>query len=149
MPGITPGMTQSMRPASPLLRSKKLMKIADMTNLPPPLEPGALQPNQQYCRSCGRPISNLALACPFCGAPTRDRPTNASDKSRLAALLLCFFVGIFGIHRFYVGKVGTGILELLTIGGLGIWTFIDFILIALGEFKDKQGKKVLIWMNDT
>jgi hypothetical protein len=105
----------------------------------------ALGANQQFCRSCGRIISNLAPACPHCGAPTGTRPIGASPKSRLAALLLCFFVGLFGIHRFYVGKIGTGILQLVTLGGLGIWTFIDFILIIVGSFKDKQGRPIVIW----
>ena len=61
------------------------------------------------------------------------------SKSWIAALLLCFFVGSFGVHRFYVGKVGTGILMLVTFGGLGLWTLIDFITIAIGKFSDKQG----------
>ncbi|MDH6462784.1 TM2 domain-containing membrane protein YozV [Micromonospora sp. A200] len=63
-----------------------------------------------------------------------------TQKSWVVALLLCFFVGVLGVHRFYVGKVGTGILQLVTLGGLGIWTFIDFILILVGSFKDKQGQ---------
>lgn len=62
-----------------------------------------------------------------------------SDKSFIAVLLLCFFLGVLGVHRFYVGKVGTGVIQLLTLGGLGIWAFIDFIMIAIGNFKDKQG----------
>jgi TM2 domain-containing membrane protein YozV len=62
-----------------------------------------------------------------------------SDKNFVAVLLLCFFVGVLGVHRFYVGKVGTGVIQLLTLGGLGIWAFIDFIMIAVGKFKDKQG----------
>jgi TM2 domain-containing membrane protein YozV len=61
------------------------------------------------------------------------------SKSWIAALLLCFFVGVLGVHRFYVGKVGTGILMLITFGGFGIWTLIDFIMIAIGKFSDKQG----------
>ncbi|MEU7909023.1 TM2 domain-containing protein [Actinoplanes sp. NPDC049118] len=65
--------------------------------------------------------------------------TATGSKSWIAALLLCFFVGALGIHRFYVGKVGTGILMLITFGGLGIWTLIDFIMIAIGKFSDKQG----------
>ena len=60
-------------------------------------------------------------------------------KSFVATLLLAFFVGWLGVHRFYVGKVGTGILMLLTLGGLGVWTLIDFIMIAVGKFTDKQG----------
>jgi TM2 domain-containing membrane protein YozV len=63
-----------------------------------------------------------------------------SEKSYLAALLFAFFLGWLGVHRFYLGKVGTGILMILTLGGLGIWSLVDTILIAVGEFKDKEGK---------
>jgi TM2 domain-containing membrane protein YozV len=62
-----------------------------------------------------------------------------SEKGFVPAILLCFFLGAFGIHRFYVGKIGTGILQLITLGGLGIWALIDFIFIVTGNFKDKQG----------
>jgi TM2 domain-containing membrane protein YozV len=71
--------------------------------------------------------------------------TQFSDKSRIVALLLCWFLGIFGVHRFYVGKVGTGVLQLVTIGGLGIWTLIDLILILVGSFRDAQGRPVFHW----
>ncbi len=62
-----------------------------------------------------------------------------SDKGFVPATLLCFFLGALGIHRFYVGKIGTGILMLLTLGGLGIWTLIDFVMIIVGSFTDKKG----------
>lgn len=65
-----------------------------------------------------------------------------SNKSKIVALVLCFFVGILGIHRFYVGKIGTGLLQLLTGGGLGIWWIIDFVLILLGKFTDKNGNQL-------
>ena len=65
--------------------------------------------------------------------------TTTGQKSWLATLLLCFFFGWLGVHRFYTGKVGTGILQIITFGGLGIWVLIDFIMIAVGAFKDKQG----------
>jgi TM2 domain-containing membrane protein YozV len=68
-----------------------------------------------------------------------------SDRSRLVALLFCILLGVFGVHRFYVGKIGTGILMLLTLGGLGIWTLIDLILIAVGSFRDKQNRRVFRW----
>jgi TM2 domain-containing membrane protein YozV len=64
----------------------------------------------------------------------------AGQKSWIVALLLCFFLGALGVHRFYVGKVGTGILQLLTLGGLGIWVLIDFIMILIGKFDDKNGQ---------
>lgn len=63
-----------------------------------------------------------------------------SEKGFVPTLLLCFFLGAFGVHRFYVGKIGTGILMLLTLGGLGIWALVDFIIIAVGSFKDKDGR---------
>jgi TM2 domain-containing membrane protein YozV len=63
----------------------------------------------------------------------------SSEKSNTVAALLCFFLGCFGIHRFYVGKVGTGILQLVTLGGLGIWALIDFIMIVLQKFIDGDG----------
>ncbi|MFQ5760643.1 MAG: TM2 domain-containing protein [Acidiferrobacterales bacterium] len=65
-----------------------------------------------------------------------------SNKGFVPAILLCFFLGALGIHRFYVGKIGTGILQLITLGGLGIWALIDFIMIVTGNFKDKQGMAI-------
>lgn len=65
-----------------------------------------------------------------------------SDKNWLATLLLCLFLGGVGVHRFYVGKVGTGILQLITLGGCGIWTLIDLIMIITGSFTDKDGNKI-------
>lgn len=62
-----------------------------------------------------------------------------SERSFVATILLCFFLGTFGAHRFYAGKIGTGILMLVTLGGLGIWMLVDFIVIACCAFKDKAG----------
>jgi TM2 domain-containing protein len=72
-------------------------------------------------------------------------PATVSDRKRLVALLLCFFLGILSVHRFYVGKIGTAILQIVTFGGLGIWLLVDFILILVGAFKDKQGRPVEVW----
>ena len=63
-----------------------------------------------------------------------------SQKAWIVTLLLSFFVGVLGVHRFYVGKIGTGILMLITLGGFGVWALIDFIMIAVGKFTDKQGQ---------
>lgn len=62
-----------------------------------------------------------------------------SEKGFVPTILLCFFLGALGVHRFYVGKIGTGLLQLITLGGLGIWTLVDFIIIVTGGFKDKEG----------
>ena len=69
-----------------------------------------------------------------------------SDKKRLVAFLLCFFLGLFGIHRFYVGKVGTAVLQIFTLCGFGIWGLVDMIMILAGAFKDKQGRKLEDWI---
>lgn len=74
----------------------------------------------------------------------------ASPKSRLAALLLAWFIGVLGVHRFYVGKVGTGVLMIVatifTLGIAGIiWALIDMIIIAVGSFTDKEGRVLANW----
>jgi TM2 domain-containing membrane protein YozV len=62
------------------------------------------------------------------------------QKSWLVAVLLCLFLGMLGAHRFYVGKAGTAILQILTLGGLGIWVLIDLVMIIVGKFSDKQSQ---------
>ena len=71
--------------------------------------------------------------------------SGSTDKRIMPAFLLCFLLGVFGAHRFYVGKVGTGILQLFTLGGLGIWAFVDLIMIIVGAFTDKNGAKITEW----
>lgn len=65
--------------------------------------------------------------------------TNTSDKKKMTALLLCIFGGFLGLHRFYVGKIGTGILYIFTAGICGIGWLIDIIMIATGAFRDNVG----------
>jgi hypothetical protein len=69
----------------------------------------------------------------------------ASDKSRGVALALAVLLGVFGAHRFYAGKIGTGLLQLGTLGGLGIWYLYDVILVAAGGFKDSEGRRISRW----
>lgn len=88
----------------------------------------------------GTPIPTYPNGKPM--VDVNGRP--ASPKSRLAALLLMLIIGL-GLQRFYVGKWGTGILYLVTLGGLGIWFVVDLILILTGSFTDKQGRVVANW----
>jgi TM2 domain-containing membrane protein YozV len=69
-----------------------------------------------------------------------------SEKRKLPAFLLCLVFGILGVHRFYVGKIATGVLQLLTIGGFGIWWLLDLLVILLGGFTDKEGKLITKWV---
>ncbi|HEX3272591.1 MAG TPA: TM2 domain-containing protein [Ktedonobacterales bacterium] len=65
-----------------------------------------------------------------------------SDKDFWATFLLCLFVGVLGIHRFYVGKIGTGLIWLFTGGLFGIGYIVDLIFIITGNFTDKQGNAI-------
>ena len=78
---------------------------------------------------------------------TENLPTRQKSQNKwLIVLLLCFFLGVLGIHRFYVGKTATGVAQLITLGGCGIWVLIDFIMILLNKFTDAQGN--IITNND-
>lgn len=104
-----------------------------------------VQTDMVYCRACGKQMHFSAFACPGCGAPQRAQAMSLSNKRMLPAVLLCFFLGCFGVHRFYVGKIGTGILQLFTFGGLGIWALIDLIVIVVGSFRDADGHVIDQW----
>jgi TM2 domain-containing membrane protein YozV len=67
---------------------------------------------------------------------------NKSPKSFTTTLLLCILLGGLGAHRFYLGKTGTGIAMILTLGGFGIWAFIDLIVIVTQGFTDSDGLKI-------
>lgn len=76
---------------------------------------------------------------------TAKRCIEVSKKNRAVAMLLCMLFGWLGLHRFYVNKHGTALAEMFTIGGFGLWYFIDFVMIAAGTFEDKEGKAVIDW----
>lgn len=106
------------------------------------------QENEKYCAECGALINIKAEMCPKCGVrqPIQSTPISAEITEQrnkwIACLLLCWFLGVFGVHRFYTGHTAIGVVQLLTLGGCGIWTLIDLIIIASGNFKDAQGNPI-------
>lgn len=104
-----------------------------------------------FCANCGKELSDNAYMCPQCGEPTTKKsttivneiPSDASEKEWLPTLLLCIFLGGLGIHSFYSGKTLFGVLQLLTLGGCGIWTLIDLILIITKSYRDGEGKLIV------
>jgi len=99
-----------------------------------------------FCHACGSQTNPQMEICPKCGARlVKGIAEEISPKSRLATTLLAFFLGEFGAHRFYLGKIGTAIAMLFTLGGLGIWALIDFIFAVSGFMKDKEGKIIKNW----
>jgi hypothetical protein len=125
-----------------------------------------------YCRNCGNEVSDKAVMCVACGTPPKagdkfcynckaettanaticmkcgvalkgDNPVEGEGKDWLTTLLLCIFLGYLGIHRFYTGHTGIGVVQLLTLGGCGIWALIDLIMIIVGSFKDAKGNKLV------
>ena len=101
-----------------------------------------------YCPKCGQYFDNNTRYCPRCGEPTVTSSPNSTTysdppKDWLVALLLCVFLGGLGVHRFYCGKIGTGILWLLTGGCFGIGWLIDVIMIACGSFTDNYGRPLI------
>lgn len=113
---------------------------------------GALAPGKKFCQHCGQIIDDGCVVCPKCGKQVgqlkQEQPqivinnsntnTNVNrtgwygrPKNKWIALLLCVFLGVFGAHKFYEGKVGMGVLYLFTLGLFGIGWLIDIIVILL------------------
>jgi hypothetical protein len=100
----------------------------------------SLLPDAVFCARCGHPIGR-----PYQHQIYRAHAEPVSAYSGLVALLLCFFLGYLGIHRFYVGKIGTGLLYLVTGGLFGIGWIVDLVFIASGRFRDYYGFRLVVW----
>jgi hypothetical protein len=119
----------------------------------------AIEVGVRSCPECGEPLDRRGQAAPA-GYPAADPAgypagryagaayeQDASSRSRLVMLLLCFFLGTFGAHRFFAGRIVTGILWLLTIGLLGLGWLYDMILIICGAFRDGDGRVIRRWVD--
>jgi hypothetical protein len=69
----------------------------------------------------------------------------ASPRSRTVALVLAIFLGVFGAHRFYLGRPRSAVLQIFTFGGLGVWWLYDLVLVASGSMRDAEGRLVSRW----
>lgn len=103
-----------------------------------------------YCQNCGKEIADKAIVCIHCGCATQNN--NDLDRNMVAAILLWFFLGAFGAHRYYLGHALSATLMLLCLLFcwliipaliLGIWWIIDIILIVSGGLKPKNGGRLI------
>ncbi|MGH9396596.1 MAG: NINE protein [Terriglobia bacterium] len=92
----------------------------------------------RFCQACGAETFSENSPCPKCGSLL----ARYSEKDWVVALILSILLGTLGVDRFYLGYVGLGILKLITLGGLGVWTIIDIILIALNRVDDSNGYRL-------
>lgn len=96
----------------------------------------------EKCLNCGGPMQDGQ--CTYCGKKEAEMTSeqevaeNTGSKSKMVALLLCIFLGFLGVHHFYTGKIGMGILFLLTCGIFCIGWIVDIVRIATGSFRDKE-----------
>jgi TM2 domain-containing membrane protein YozV/ribosomal protein L40E len=109
--------------------------------------------DEKYCSSCGAVIKKEAVVCPKCGVSQQKleqevvNGINAAKKINpkwVGLLWLTIALGLFGVHRFFVGKIGTGIIWFFTLGISGLGWIIDIVTVASGKFKDKQGNVITI-----
>ena len=115
---INPAPQPTVQPAQP----------QTISPAPEPMPSQLAQPQQPVQPINTAPTSHGAIS---------SQQQNSSDKSFIGTFILSWILGCFGADRFYVGKIGTAILKLVTFGGLGIWAVIDLILVSFGNLRIK------------
>lgn len=105
-----------------------------------------LESDAQFCAKCGAKTGADSIQSQTVQEPDQSIPSESSKSSK-ATFLFCIFLGMFGVHRFYVGKIWTGLLMLISLGAFGVWVVIDLILIVKNKFKDKKGSSITLTHN--
>lgn len=106
----------------------------------------------KYCTQCGGSMPESAQFCPGCGAkqgyasgPGPVQSNSGSINTEwVVTLLLVWFFGYLGVHRFYHRRFGSGLLMLFTLGGFGIWYVIDLIMVIIGRFRDDSDRYITV-----
>ena len=105
----------------------------------------AVATTTKYCHRCGVVIDAQAVVCPKCGVLQPSLGGQSEKKLLPAVILASPPFGVFGAHRFYVGKYLTGALMAVTFGGFGLWWLVDFVRLVIGNFSDADGEKITDW----
>jgi TM2 domain/Double zinc ribbon len=99
-----------------------------------------------FCYNCKAATVSSTSICMKCGVGMKNTTSISNEidgKDWTTALILCLFLGLLGVHRFYTKNTGIGVIQLLTFGGFGIWVLLDFISILTNSFKDADGKLLI------
>lgn len=133
-------LDEGKRPASIKVVQQELQQanILAPSGLRSRMQSRSARPIPPLTPTLRKPTPQLMLSVPAQGRQVY-LPPQQQGKSKTTAALLCFFLGWAGVHRFYVGKPWSGLAQLFTFGGFGIWWLIDFIMILTGNFKDSNG----------